>query len=137
MSDNIKRVLCFIPIIGLLIGPSFWGDVLNTNNNAIRIFGCIFTLVSLLSLIFLAIMQNVVNRANDLSSIKKEMFYFFSALGALLFCACIFSFFCYVDVVPVMPQDENMRTIYGLLSLFLMIGGGGSTGASTIIIIFL
>lgn len=34
------------------------------------------------------------------------------------------SFFCYVGIVPGMPQTEIARQIYGYLALGFMLGGG-------------
>lgn len=51
-------------------------------------------------------------------------------ISALLFCASIFGFACFMDTVPLIPSSP----VFGWMALPLMLGGGGG-GAVRIIII--
>lgn len=129
MKEKMFSVFTIIAILGLLTGPSLWGDVLSIGNETIRIVGCLITIVSL----FYLIMFSLIIKALDENSILAVIL---ATLGGLALCVSLFSFFCFVNVVPGMPQTELARELYGWLSLGLLIGGGASTGTSVIIIIF-
>ncbi|MCR4898764.1 MAG: hypothetical protein K5892_06000 [Acholeplasmatales bacterium] len=138
MSDTLKKIMYIFLIVALFIGAWLWADVfnleevLNIENNIIRLIGCILTLTSIFTFIFLS---GVMHLSSGLWGIKNIIFNIFSILGTIMLCVCIFSFFCYIDIVPGMPQNETMRMIYGYLALSLMIGGGASSGVCIIIII--
>lgn len=127
MEVGVFGIFALISMGGILIGPSMWGDVLNLGIDAIRIIGCWLTI---LSLVYLIIFSLVVKALGE----DKKGGAILAGTGGLILCACIFAFFCYLNIVPGMPQSEFARTIYGWMAIGLMVAGGATTGGSIIVI---
>lgn len=88
------------------------------------------TIISVMYLILFSIIVKALDEGD------KGLGIFFITLGGIILCGCLFSFFCYLDLVPGMPQTEIARTIYGWLSIGFLAGGGAGT-ASGVVVVFI
>ena len=129
----IATIAIIIAMLGVIIGPSFWGDVFGIGGDLVRIIGCWTTILSIFFLIFVSVFQN--SSFSFESGVKKIFGFILTLIGGLLICVALFGFFCFVNIVPGLPHDGNWNSIYGICSLVMFLGGGGSVGGGIIIII--
>ena len=130
MEVGVFGIFAIAAMVGILVGPSMWGDVLNLGVLAIRIIGCWVTIISLVYLIMFSLIVKALNDGKKTGAI-------FSAIGGVILCAAIFGLFCYLNLVPGMPQDEVARTVYGWMAIGALILGGMGTGGGLVIVFFI
>ena len=121
-------ILLIISIVGFFVGVILWGSMMAI----VPVLGAIGCYVALASLAFLII--SGIYKEHEPDSVLGKIL---TIGGGILLATSVFAFFCFVNIVPGMPQTETWRTIYGWLALGLMLGGGGSTAGGIIVIIVL
>ena len=121
-------ILLIISIVGFFVGTFLCVSMMDF----VPVLGAIGCYLALISLAFLIISS--IYKENEPDSLLGKIL---TIGGGILLATSIFAFFCFMDIVPGMPQTESWRAIYGWLALGLMIGGGGSTVGGIIVIIVL
>ena len=117
-----------IAIIGFFVGVLCWTGC-GLYDETLCSYGAILAMASLCVLIVYGLCANSRSCRHPFAAIV------FSALSGLLLFAGIFSLFCVYELIPIMPNTEEAKSIYWGLALPLLLTGGGTTAARFIIII--